>query len=75
MMPPPRLLAAILLAAVHAGPHQGSDRRRHKFIPDASRLALEDMRLEIERRLLRPHGRTFLIAWGRIDHALHAPCA
>ena len=49
-----------------------ADKRRHKFIPDASRLAIEEIRLEIERRLFRRHGKTFHIAWGRVDHALHA---
>lgn len=65
------LLAVFFLTTRHdRSPTRGADHRRHKFIPDPSRLALETVRLEIERRFLRRHGRTFLIAWGRIDHAL-----
>ena len=48
------------------------DKRRGRFIPDASRVAVDELASDIRKLRLRRRGSATYPAWGRVDAALHA---
>lgn len=70
--PPPPVL--VLLGLIHAGVDQArpKDTRRGRFVPDASRAALDEMASDIRKLRVRRHGTATYPAMGRVDAALHA---
>lgn len=70
----PRPLAALLalLAFAPAAGPRAKDTRRGRFIPDASRAALDEMASDIRKLRVRRHGTATYPAMGRVDAALHA---
>jgi hypothetical protein len=67
-----------LVALLHGGEHgdrahaDRADTRRGRFIPPASRLALDEMASDIRKLRLRRDGTATYPAFGRVDAALHA---
>jgi hypothetical protein len=70
------LLALVTLShgADHADRAHGErhDTRRGRFIPPASRAALDEMASDIRKLRVRRHGMATYPAYGRVDAALHA---
>ena len=48
------------------------DKRRGRFIPDASRVAVDELASDIRKLRLRRRGSATYPAWGRVDAAIHA---
>lgn len=74
---PPALLAIFALVALPHGGHdraheERADTRRGRFIPPASRAALDEMASDIRKQRVRRHGMATYPAFGRVDAALHA---
>ena len=75
----PALLAVVALVALpHDADHgdrahgERADTRRGRFIPPASRVAIDDMASDIRKLRVRRYGMATYPAYGRVDAALHA---